>query len=270
MKKYLLIALWFCLGSVQAYGTSAWHAFVSGDYLKARELGRNENTAHGFTTACRASLVIGGFRTDDVTATQYLHTAIRDCLQALKIDNRHFDAQMSLAIALSFEGKRVKNIFYPKTAREILEHLLQEHPDNALAYGALGAWHSQVSAAGFFARITLKASRKNARKLFTEAFSHGVIDFPLRMEHLKFLAAGSKKERREALEVAKALVAETVYSEFDRLLQERANILLEALYTGKKRNIKKAIKNISAFSKAEGWEDIDDFPKTEVSEAALY
>ncbi len=176
---------------------------------------------------------------------------------------------MSLAIALSFEGKRVKSIFYPKAARQLLENLLREHPDNALAYGALAAWHSQVSAAGFFARLALKASRKKAEKLFEEAFDHGVIDFPLRMEYLKFLAAGSKKEHIKAIGVAKALVAETVNSEFDRLLQKRAAELLEALHTEKKRNIKKAIKNISAFSTAEGWEDFDSFPKIDLSEATF-
>ncbi len=58
MRKCLLIALYFCLGSVHVYGTPAWQAFTAGDYPAALEMGRQENTATGLTTACRASLVI--------------------------------------------------------------------------------------------------------------------------------------------------------------------------------------------------------------------
>lgn len=260
--KHCFLFILVVLLAVKAEATNLPHqAFVAGDYVTAQHIGRESNTASGLTIACRAGLVMGGFYSKDNEATTLLHTAIKDCTAALTIDPLHFDAQMSLAIALSYEGKRTKKTFYPKHARMMLEALVGKHPDNALAYGALAAWHSQVSAAGFFARIVLKASRKQAKQLFEEAFRHGAIDFPLHVEHLKFLAAGSKAERQQALIAAKALVETPVSTSFDKLLQERCKTILTALKTGKKKEIKIAINAASAFNTAEGWKDEEAYPE---------
>lgn len=261
MKKWILCFLVVISSAPNLAANNEVRAFVSGEYQKAQQLGRDAQTANGLTIACRSSLVIGGFLTSDETAVESLHAAIKDCIDALAFDPEHFDAQMSLAIALSFEGKRTRKLFYPKQARLILERLIKNHPDNPLAYGALAAWHSQVSAAGFFARLTLKASRKQAAYFFQEALKYGAIDFPLRVEYLKFIAAGSQEERHEAIEIAQSLLKQVTTSAFDRMLQQRCNTLLSALQKGKKREIKAVIKQMSAFSSAKNWDDADSFPK---------
>ena len=126
---------------------------------------------------------------------------------------------MSLAVALRFEGKRTSKTFYPKKARLLLEDLVKRYPDNATAYGALASWHSQVSAAGFFARIALGASRKKAKKLFREAFTRGAMDYALHIEYLKFMAVGSKKERMEAICVAQKLIEQVLATALNQRLQ---------------------------------------------------
>ncbi len=264
MKKTFLVFLLFCTAVPQVFADAAKQAFVTGDYSTAIETGRHENSAEGLTIACRSNLIIGGFLTKDKSAANYLHAAIKDCIQALELESDYFDAQISLAIALSFEGKRIKSLHYPKVARQMLEKLIQTHPENAQTYGALAAWHSQVSAAGFFARLALRASRDQAAQLFQEARKQGVIDFPLTLEHLKFLAQGSNSDRQEALKLAEALIKYPTDTAFDRLLQKRSELLLSALNVGKKRDIKKAIQHASAFNEAVDWDDVDAFPKEEI------
>lgn len=265
MTQGFFIALMCFLWTADVAANAGWREFIAGDYAAARTTGRSAETAEGYSVACRSSLVIGGFLKQDRTATHNLHEAIDDCSQALELDPNHFHAHMSLAIALSFEGKRTKKVFYPGHARILLEDLIAKHPDNAVAYGALAAWHSQVSAAGLFARITLKASRKQARQLFELAFEKGAIDFPLMVEHLKFLAVGSKSDREEAILVAKRLIEQPQTSEFDKLLQRRCLAILAALETGKKRKVKKAVKKASPFHQAKGWQKPKAYPKNKVS-----
>lgn len=260
----ILIALVFL--SHPASSSEYLRHFLLGNFEEARDIGRKDRSAEGLTIACRASLVIGGFQKSDSRATENLHAAIDDCLLAYELDPTYFDAQVSLAIALSFEGKRKKRVFHPKQAKALLENLVERYPESAISYGALAAWHAQVSAAGFLARMALGASRKKAALLFDTAFDKGVIDFPLKFEYLKFLSLGSKKERQKATLYAKQLIAEKVGSYFDELLQKRAEQLHVALLTNKKKTIKNAVKEASAFSNAEDWKKAPAYPKAKLME----
>lgn len=237
-----------------------WAAFVEGDFALSREQGRAADSAEGLAQACRAGLVQGGFAEKGQVSINSLHRAISDCADALQKDPSHFYAKMSMAIALSFEGKRLSNPAYPKAARAYLLELVSQEPQNPLGYGALGAWHSEVSAAGFFARLALGARRKKARANFEKALEMGAIDYALKLEYVKFLARGSKKERRRALQAAQALLREKPETAFDKLLKSRCEILLTALQDGKKRSIKKALKSISAFQNAPPEKHVRKFP----------
>jgi len=256
----------FCTQPVFA-AQPGWDAFVRGDFSEARTIGRSAGTAESLAHACRAGLVQGGFIETGIKAVKSLHGAIRDCDKALQLDPTHFFAKMSLAIALSFEGKRLKRPAYPKMARLLLLELTQKHPRNPLGYGALGAWHSEVSAAGFMARLALGARRKIAENNYQKALAFGTIDFALRFEHVKFLARGKKIERKIALREAKALVEETVDTALDRLLQQRCKVLYEALQSGNKRRIKTALKASGAFQGA-GRGDAPHFPLETLSNQA--
>ncbi|MBV1900150.1 MAG: hypothetical protein KUG56_00610 [Kordiimonadaceae bacterium] len=268
MKKISLGLLSFSLLAFSAAGhtktvsdiSPSLHQFIQGDYLQARNNGRKAASANSLTIACRAGIIIGGFLSINDEPTKTLHGAIDDCLNALKISPAHFDAQMSLAVALSFEGKRISKTFYPKKARLLLEDLVKRYPDNATAYGALASWHSQVSAAGFFARFILSASRKKARALFHEAFTRGAMDYPLHVEYLKFMAVGSKKERQEAISVAQKLIEQAPVTALDQRLQGGCKIILAALQSKRKKNIKAAIQKTSAFNYAKKWNKPPAYP----------
>jgi len=243
-----------------AIASSGWEAFKRGEFYEARSAGRTQGDAEGLSLACRAGLVLGGFTETDEAAIRSLHGAIRDCDKALKLVPEHYFAKMSLAIALSFEGKRLKRPSYPARARSYLLELIEAEPNNPLGYGALGAWHSEVSAAGFFARITLGARRKKASLNFEQALLLGGTDYALRFEHVKFLARGNKADRKKALDLAQSLLKNDTDMAFDLLLKRRCSQLVEALKLDNKRVVRAAVAKAAAFQNAIPEREMSRFP----------
>lgn len=237
-----------------------WAAFVAGDYNTAKLEGRNAQSAEGSAHACRAGLVLGGFIDKGPAAIHSLHGAIHDCNEALKLDPKHYFAKMSLAIALSFEGKRLKRPAYPKRAKLYIDELIIQQPNNPLGYGALAAWHSEVSAAGFFARIALGARRKHAKAYFQKALRMGAVDFPLKFEYVKFLARGNKSDRQKAIIEGKKLIAEPIELALDKILKSHCANLVRALEINKKHALKLALRESMAFNDLIPERDIARFP----------
>jgi len=269
MKHAFLFLTLTLTAAVHADAMSAIEAFKDGNYEQARTLGLHEATAEGYTVACRSSLVIAGYYKQDKSATTELHRALSECIKALDVDPGYFEANISFAIALSFEGKRKRKTFYPKAARTLLEKMIVTHPENPLGYGALGAWHSQVSSAGLFARLALKASRKDAKAFFELSLEKGPVDFPLKVEQLKYLAVGTDDEQKQAVILANELGAEALNNSFELLLQKHAMNILAALNTGEKKTIKEAVKQATAFYNAKDWDEPNAYPKDKIPAAFL-
>ena len=255
-----LLVLVFFAPIVSAMEPTGWDAFTRGDFMGAREAGRVKGGAEGLALACRAGLVLGGFTETGKAAVLSLHGALRDCNKALNINPDHYFAKMSLSIGLSFEGKRLKRPSYPARAKAYILELIEAEPDNPLGYGALAAWHSEVSAAGFLARIAMGARRKKAANNFDHALKLGAIDYALRFEHVKFLARGNKIERKRALEQATELLKSDTKMAFDLLLKKQCSRLVTALNQANKRAIKAALKGVGAFQNVSSEREVARFP----------
>lgn len=261
MVKFVIFVFLITSASpVIAAAPPGWEAFKQGDFYEARDAGRADAGAEGLALACRAGLVLGGFMETGKAAVQSLHGAISDCNKALGTSPAHYFAKMSLAIALSFEGKRLKRPSYPARAKAYILELIEAEPNNPLGYGALAAWHSEVSAAGFLARIALGARRKKAAKNFEHALKLGAIDYALRFEHVKFLARGNKADRKLALAQAKELSEGGPNMAFDLLMQKQCLRLVDALSRDNKREIKATLKDVAAFQNVSDERQVARFP----------
>lgn len=263
----------FASPAQEAQETAAEKAFHLGDFNLARTLGRKGGSADALAQACRAGLVIGGFLEKGPTAIRSLHGAITDCDKALRLKPHHFTAQISLAIALSFEGKRLNRPKYPLRAQAYILDLIKQDPTNPVGYGALAAWHSEVSARGFWARLLLGARRKKAAENFARALElgmqgFGVIDYALRLEYVKYLARGNKKSRRKARTEAEKLLLLKGRDAFDEILRERCKHILTALKGGKKSSIKAAVEAATAFQNASPEHSVERFPLEKLGQAS--
>jgi len=234
----------------------AARALAAGDYASARTLGQTSRTAKGLMTACRAGMLLGGYYEAGEAAIKSLHTAANDCLGVIKQDNRHVNARITLAIVIGFEGKRWRRPSLATQSKRLLQQTHTDFPDSPAAQGALGGWHSEVSAAGFLARLYLGARRGKAGQYFAGAITKGEHSAAFYLEYVKFLARGKKVDRALAREVAKTILSQPPNDAIDRLMQQKIAEIRAALNTGDKAEIKKAIAAATAFNGIKKWRTI--------------
>ncbi len=228
-------------------------------YLRIIEQAETSPKQGLYFKACRAALELGGTMQKGDNAVKTLHKAITFCSLALKENPDSFDAGASLAVALSYEGKRLQKTSYAKSAKKLLIHFSNKFPNLSYAQAAYAAWHSEVSAAGMFARIALGGSRKTAEKLFEKANLGTPLDVSFKLEYVKFLARGNKEQRTKALELVKLISETQTSTPFKEYFIKKAQSLQKALVKGKKGAIKKAAKQASIFNGIEDWDTLPPY-----------
>lgn len=260
MLRLLLLLLLFAPAAGAQESAPGWDAYRDGDYNGARQLARSAGTAEGFALACRAGLVVGGFYEQGNAAVASLHRALADCEAALEIDPANYVAGLSHAIALGFEGRRLRKVAYARASKRGIEALIARYPDNALAQGALAGWHAEVAREGFFARLVLGASRGRAERLYRKASELPTAALPLAFEHIRFLARGGRSERVLALKEAEKALAATPEDAFEVLLQQKIEAIRAAIAARDKAALKEALKEAMPFDGIGRWRGADPHP----------
>lgn len=236
-----------------AHASSAWEAaFKSGDYAAAREAGRAEASAEGYSVACQAGLVIGSYYEAGPQRVSTLHGAIKDCATAIKSGKAHVDAYVNYAIGVAFEAKRVHSPRLAGDAKDLLQESVERFPRSGFARGALAGWHANVADQGVLARTALGASRDAAREGFADALALDPKNVALNYEYLRFLALGGKAERAEGTALAAKIQSMPQDGAFQKLLAERAAEIGAALRTGSAKSAAAALKATEPFAAVQG------------------
>lgn len=256
MKAWIIIFLFAASSFANASEGNPARALDGGNFEQARTLGRQAGTAEGLTTACRAGMLIGGYQESGDAAIRSLHAAINDCYKATSLDPININARITLAIGVGFEGKRFQKPGLAKKSRKILEQIYKDFPNQPAAHAAIGGWHSEVSAAGFLARLYLGASRSKAKQYFAKAVLMGEADLPFTLEYLKLLARGNAKDRQAGLVLITEHETPPAESAVDRLMQDKMRLITKALKSKDKKATKKAIATATAFNGIEKWRGI--------------
>lgn len=228
-------------------------ALAAGNYAKARALGRQDGSADALMAACRAGMLLGGFYQSNIAATKSLHGAAQDCGRVIAQESQHLNARITLAIVVGLEGKRWRKPGFAKQSRRLIEKILADYPTMPAAHAALGGWHSEVSAAGFLARLYLGAKRKTADTYFESAIQKGEQSFAFYVEYIKFLARGQNDDRAEAASIGAVVLQRPANDAIDQLMKEKIFEMVAALNTGDKKALRKAIASATAFNGIEKW-----------------
>lgn len=249
---YFLILL-SCLVQVNACPAMAQDSqtarefYDKGDFKQASLIAEAQNDLAGYTLALRAALAYGGHVARGKEAVEWLERAERLADKLMSFDDLGLRNRLSVAIVISYRSKKQRSVSLVNHAKHLIEGLIQDYPNEAMAHGALAGWHSEISAAGFLPRLVLGASRGKAGQYFDKARSLNDAKISLNLEYAKYLARGDEKERNRAKVLLFSIIEDNPEDAFDRLLQENANKLLIAVNTGKKKVIKRIIAEISAF-----------------------
>lgn len=227
--------------------------YSRGDFARARTTAQQLDTAEGYALACQSGLVIGGFQEQGIPAVMSLHGALADCRKALDLDPTHYRAGLSHAIALGFEGQRLRKTAYARASKKNIESLITRYPDNALALGALGGWHAAVSREGVFARLILDASRAEASTLYSKALQLPGAELPLYFEFIRFLASGNSLERAKALTVLAKVFEKPPNGALEKLLIDKSLQIKDAIEFNDKKLLKKALEEATPFNDIDVW-----------------
>ncbi|NVJ99554.1 MAG: hypothetical protein HWE25_15490 [Alphaproteobacteria bacterium] len=253
VRMMLFLLLVFSLPA-RADLAGAREAYRTGDYegaLKSYlDAGPSAEARFG---ACQTLLVIGGFFREGDAAARALHGALDHCAAAIKSDPQMIDAHISYAIGLGLEGKRLRKPSLAKQCRSLLEEHLVVWDDYPELNAALGGWHTQVAEAGFLARLFLGGRRSKARHYLEKAVALAPNNIAVRLEYIKFLALGKKRERHQALEAFTVFASLSPQDAAEALLKERAQGLRQALEANDKKAIETAVGAVSAFTGIEHW-----------------
>ncbi len=264
MLKRLCLYSFSLIISVSAWATSdtsdaSFKAYQSGEFIKAREIALQGTTASSYTVACRAGLVIGGYFEQGETAVKSLHQATEHCLQAYKLDPHNLTTRISLAAAIGIEGRRTASVAKAKISKELIANTLVRYPNNPTALTAMASWYHEVAKAGFLARRVLGASYQKAESYFERSVLLKTIAIPEMFEAAKFYASGKRKNKKKSLELLTRLLSKQPTGAFDRIIQDQALGLHQALMDNDKRRIKHLVKTQKAFAGIKHWKAIPKY-----------
>lgn len=234
-----------------------WDAYVRGDLAAARataqQAANEKPSADSYALACRAGLAIGGFLETGEAAVESLHQSLKDCEKALELDPNHYVAALSHAIAIGFEGLRLRKAAYARASRREIETFIELYPQNALARGSLAGWHAAVAQEGWLARLFLGASRARAKSLYAEALVLPNLEAPLTYEYIRFLVGGTAADREKASSLASQMLATAPSDGFEAILHTRLETLLLALKSNNEERIEQSVADATPFNGIDDW-----------------
>ena len=118
-------------------------AFRDGKWQAAVAAGRAEATPACLIIAARSQMAIAAWYTKDRSqALALVAEAEKDFDAALAKAPGNVDAQLQKAVAVGYRAKLTKSPGLAKDARRRFEAIRAAHPDNAIAWAAVGGWHA--------------------------------------------------------------------------------------------------------------------------------
>jgi tetratricopeptide (TPR) repeat protein len=220
-------------------------AFRAGQYDLALTEAAAERSADAYALKARAILakVMCAGREPDLST---LNEALTAAEAALKLDGDHGEGRLQKAIALSLLTRpmslsEANESGYGPKARALAEAVLADNPEDHYALGFLAVWHVEVHRrGGSLGAAVLGASLKTARKNYAEAVRLAPEDAGLRWQWARALAAYDAKKYSGEIEAELvAALAIDPSTDLDRVMQARAEALLDIVKTKKPDEIEK-------------------------------
>jgi len=218
-------------------------AFQDGRFEEAAQIAETGSTADAHAFAARAILAEGmmGQGQPDGALLDKAEAAARE---ALAIDPEHIEGRLQLAIALSLKARplstrQAMKTGYGETAKDLVEAVLEDDPDNAYAHGFMSVWHIEVvRRGGAIGSSVMGASVKEGITHYQRAAELLPFDASIHWQYAKSLAALNAKKYGDHIDVALqyALAAPTE-DKLEETMASRAEELKTALATLPRKDV---------------------------------
>jgi tetratricopeptide (TPR) repeat protein len=227
-----------------AFADGIADAFDAGRFAEAAALARAEGGADNLAIAARALLaetMVSG-RVDKAKIEEAEGLA----KQALALEPDHGDARLQLAIALSMLARDMSrgealDSGHASQARDLVQAVLEDEPDNAYAHGFMAVWNVEVvRRGGSMGSAFMGASMRKARDHYRAALVHGGVDPSFDWQYARALAAHNARKYRKEIEAclsrAAAAAPKTALSS---VMQARARDFEAYMTTHSRRDIER-------------------------------
>jgi hypothetical protein len=209
--------------------------FTRGEYMEAAREAEAAAGADDLAFAARALLALCMTGTKEPDAA-IVDRASRDAEAALRIDPRHEEGRLQLAIALSLKSRAMDVLDawskgYGEKGRKLATDVLKADPANFYAHGFLAVWNIEVRRrGGRVGASVMGASVGAARQHYDRAASLAADDVGIHWQYGRALAAlDAAKYGEEAAEALARAGAATAGDHVEKIMQARAAKLAEAL-----------------------------------------
>lgn len=209
--------------------------FKRGEYMEAAREAEAAAGADDLAFAARALLAHCMTGTGEPDAA-IVDRASRDAEAALRIDPRHEEGRLQLAIALSLKSRAMDVLDawskgYGEKGRKLATDVLKADPANFYAHGFLAVWNIEVRRrGGAVGAGVMGASLGAARQHYDRAASLAADDVGIHWQYGRALAAlDASKYGEEAAEALARAMAATAGDHVEKIMQARAAKLGEAL-----------------------------------------
>jgi hypothetical protein len=225
-------------------------AFRDGKWAAAIMQGRAEATPASLVAAGRAQLAVAAYETrDKAQALALVERAEKDFDAALARNPRDVAAQMQKAVAIGYRAKLTKSPGLGKDARQRFEAVRAAHPDNALAWSAVGGWHGGAIATlgNFMASTMLGAKSAEIDRNFAQALKLEPNNPGFRTIYAMTLLDIDSDNAARAATILNGVGAMPASDGFDALLRAQGSQLAAALKAGDARAAQALARRLQAF-----------------------
>lgn len=235
----------------QAEDEAQSRAFSEGRYTDAVLLAQAEQTPDALAFSARSLLANAMSSKDYIPDQDLAERAEVLARQALEMEPRHVEARLQLAIALSLRAHPLSNrealrAGFGEEAKDLVESVLKDNPKDLYANGFMAVWHIEVRRrGGAIGASFMGASTKQGREHYKIAISSSPDDASTHWQYARALAAlNSKKFREEIKTSLQAAIDSPVETELERVMQDRAAMLLKTLKERGRRATEKQAKKM--------------------------
>jgi len=242
--RFLFALILMALPAAFAEQVEMEAAFNTGQYRDAATQAKGQQSADSLAFAARCLLAEAMSAPDHTPPQDIVVEAETLARQALELDDDHIEGRLQLAIALSLRARplttrQAMRAGYGGDAKDLVEAVLEDDPDNFYAHGFLAVWNIEVvNRGGSLGSAVLGASVKNGRAHYQNAIAIADEDPATHWQYARALTAlNARKYRKDVDAALEAALSAPANTALERVMQQRARTLQTALETQKRREV---------------------------------
>lgn len=212
-------------------------AYADGRFAAAAEAGEALGTSEGYALAAESLAIQGYYLAAGDEQPELFARAIGAADEAIRLDPGNPEAHFQSAHAIGREAQTVGvmealNRGYARRTREAAQEALRLDPEMAEAHLTLASWHAEIvnKMGGLVARVTYRATRRNALDYYEKALELAPDEIGVYLEYANgLLLLNRNRNREQARELLARGIEIAPGDAYDRILHDLAVQRLAAL-----------------------------------------